>query len=1052
MKRLPNRLLIFLSPVLFSGGSAAAAESPAEQAGTLLEAARFTGGLIVHAGCGDGRLTTALAGDGRLVFGLTADTAALRRTREHARSRGLCGRVALARWDGKRLPCIDNLADLVVAGPGAGVGRDEITRVLAPGGTAVFPGKDGAAPFTKPRPDAVDAWTHYLHGPDNNAVARDTVVGPPRRLQWAAGPRWTRHHDWLNSVSAMVTAGGRLFSILDEASPANLNLPGKWALVARGAFNGVLLWKRPLASWIHHRQRFRSGPPQAARLLVASGKRIYVPLALGGPVVALDAATGETVRTFAQTAGAEEIVLAGGTLLVLRGRPAAEQAFTHPSVRKKHEFPNTKTLVAVDAASGKTAWTWEPQDAPLPQTLAADGQRVYIRLAAAVVCLDKDSGRPRWRHACGKPSQRKKITFGKHTLVVADGVVLTNLPEKLLALAAADGKKLWACAAGSSFHAPLDIFAIDGLVWHKVGHKMDPMRVPPDRREARDLHTGELKVRDAVPANLVSVGHHFRCYRAKATSRYIIMNKRGAEMVDLAGDDHSRNNWVRGTCQYGIMPANGLLYTPPNSCGCYMEALLRGFNALAGARKTRPAADGDRLAKGPAYGKLPDAAPSGADAWPTLRHDPRRSGVAGAAVPATLKRSWATAIGGRPTQPVAAGGRVLVADADAGIVCCLDAADGTVRWRRVAGARVDSPPTIYRGTVLFGSADGLVTCLRLEDGATAWRFRAAPVDTRCVAFDRVASPWPVHGSVLLQGGTAYVCAGRSTWLDGGMYLYGLDPATGAIRCKNHVASRHPVYRAQDDVESTHIKGHLWTDYKTFTQPDRSDTYSIAGGITDVPVGDGTGVFIRHLMFDAGLREKTGRSLQLFSTSSLLDGAEHHRSDWGLGTGDHGRMPAARHKGGFSRFHIEDSKRKPPYRTDRPTALMMVFADGAVWGARRKHRRRTFGDYELFKTVLDGGNKQRSWRVDLPVRPRALLKAGGHLVLATMPKNMPDDDPHAAYAGRLGGALRIRRERDGAEIAAVALDAPVVWDGMAAAGGHLYLSTVDGRVTCFTGGE
>ena len=84
------------------------------------------------------------------------------------------------------------------------------------------------------------------------------------------------------------------------------------------------------------------------------------------------------------------------------------------------------------------------------------------------------------------------------------------------------------------------------------------MRVPPDQREARDLHTGELKVQDAVPLRLITPGHHFRCYRAKATERFIIMGKRGVEMVDLCGDNHSRNNWVRGTCQYGVMPGLSL--------------------------------------------------------------------------------------------------------------------------------------------------------------------------------------------------------------------------------------------------------------------------------------------------------------------------------------------------------------------------------------------------------------------------------------------------------------------------------------------------------------
>ena len=70
-------------------------------------------------------------------------------------------------------------------------------------------------------------------------------------------------------------------------------------------------------------------------------------------------------------------------------------------------------------------------------------------------------------------------------------------------------------------------------------------------------------------------------------------------------------------------------------------------------------------------------------------------------------------------------------------------------------------PTIHEGMVLFGSADGRVTCLRLSDGALAWRFLAAPVDLRTIAFDRLESPWPVHGSVLLLDGVAYCSAGRS---------------------------------------------------------------------------------------------------------------------------------------------------------------------------------------------------------------------------------------------------------------------------------------------------
>ena len=34
------------------------------------------------------------------------------------------------------------------------------------------------------------------------------------------------------------------------------------------------------------------------------------------------------------------------------------------------------------------------------------------------------------------------------------------------------------------------------------------------------------------------------------------------------------NWWVRGICQYGILPCNGLVYSPPDQCGCYIESKL----------------------------------------------------------------------------------------------------------------------------------------------------------------------------------------------------------------------------------------------------------------------------------------------------------------------------------------------------------------------------------------------------------------------------------------------------------------------------------------------
>ena len=59
----------------------------------------------------------------------------------------------------------------------------EVMRVLAPNGVACIKSGGKWTATTKPRPENIDEWTHFLHDAGNNAVARDELVGPPRSLQ-----------------------------------------------------------------------------------------------------------------------------------------------------------------------------------------------------------------------------------------------------------------------------------------------------------------------------------------------------------------------------------------------------------------------------------------------------------------------------------------------------------------------------------------------------------------------------------------------------------------------------------------------------------------------------------------------------------------------------------------------------------------------------------------------------------------------------------------------------------------------------------------------------
>ena len=1055
----------------------------------ILDATGVEGGLIVHLGCGDGRLTEALvAEEGYLVCGLDANPNNVERLRKRVASIGANGNLSVALRVGPRLPFIDNLVNLIVADAPTEVANAEMTRVLAPGGVAYVKNDGRWTKTVKPWPKEIDQWTHYLHDAAGNAVAQDSRVGPPRHMQWLGAPDWCRYHHTLASISSVVTASGRVFYIVDESTSASMAVPSRWFLAARDAFSGVLLWKREIKTWAWHQQRFRSGPVQLQRALVAGADRVYMPLGIDAPVSSLDAATGRIIHTYEGTKAAEEIIFDAGVLFVVTGSPATEHGAMDPSRRGKAPFPNHKSIVAVDADSGDVLWKWSDtaETRIVPVTLASDGAGVFFQAGTGTVCLDRKSGKQVWHWPGVKkknsrknsnpkqtaaqskadekkqPSKKKKSNqirspgWAVATLVVQDGVVLSADDKRLSALSSVDGKPLWNCQCVPGFKSAVDVFVIDSLVW-----------LGPDFAVGRDLKTGQIKKRGVAIDDVWTTGHHHRCYREKATGRYILTGKRGIEFLDLDADDHTRNNWVRGTCQYGIMPANGLIYAPGHACGCFMEAKLYGFWALAPESKQRSAplspSTAEQLQPGPDYPKNNNrlsalGSPLSKD-WPTLRQNPLRGGSTKMTLSDELKTSWQTELGGRISPPVVAEGVALVSIIDAHQVVALDAQDGEIRWTFTAGGRVDSPPTVYRGLVLFGSADGSVHCLRLTDGRQVWQFRAAPDNLNTVAFDQVESVWPVHGNVLVQNDFAYVAAGRSSYLDGGIFLYALEPASGRIVSSSRLTTAHPVLDPDREKRKSQIERHEFvqnaTDYKTFTGPDLSDGFSMEGATSDVLVGDGSSVYLRQIRFDRDLARQKQRRLHLFSTARLLDGAENHRSHWVLGTGDFSRIPVA-YSWIIYNPNRHGSHIVPSY------GLMLSFNQTTVWGIRRAG-----GGYQLFgqanqasvtndeppsdfRRQEDGTLAAVNWSTKFDMRPRAMLHAGGLLVIGGMPEPQDESPLLSLYDGQEGGLLRIVSAADGQKVNETDLDFPPVWDGMAAAGGRLYISTSGGTIHCLEG--
>jgi len=1025
----------------------------------ILDTTGVRGGLVVHLGCGRGALTAALRANERyLVQGLDAEEADVALARRNVQSAGLYGPVSIAHFSGTRLPYADNMVNLLVVEELGKVAPVDVMRVLCPDGVAFFRKGDKYVKSVKPRSKQIDEWSHWLHGPDGNAVSHDALVGPPRRMQWVARPIWSRHHNLMVSLSAMVSAGGRVFAIVDESPPGMTgDSPDKWALIARDAFNGIPLWRKSITDWGWRAWSWRwegrfNQPNQIPKRLVAVGDRVYATLGFNAPLTALDAATGKVIRTYKGTQFTDEILYRQGVVIlsINHGPQRAARVPLDPVTQRevflpvKADPPITKSVAAIESASGKMLWKTGRFVGNSTKTggmervthllLAAGSGGVYLLDRTRVVALDLKSGARLWE--APRPESRRYTSRYFHlmsdmcTLVVTDKAVLLCQLEpiqkrigwrvikaRIRAYSPKTGKTLWTrrCGNWGHFCVP-DLFVTGGLAW--VHHDTDMVMI------GLDLTTGTVKRRVSTEVAF-SNGHHHRCHRNKATDRYLMTGYRGFEFIDWTSGKTDLNHWVRGACRYGGMPCNGLLYATPHPCDCYITGKLNGLIALAPAGETAAigsGADGPRLVKGPACNEASRKTgieSQESDDWPTYRHDAGRSGGTAADAPPEPVLLWTARLPGRLSAPVASGGKIIVASVDTHSVNALEAAGGRVVWSYTAGGPVDTPPTLHKGLVLFGCRNGWVYCLRAADGKLAWRFRAAPAERMIGAFGRLESAWPVHGSVLVQNDRAYVLAGRSTFLDGGMTAWCLDPATGKVLNTQTLRSK------QSPIVDT---GRIFTkDY---------------GAVADILTGDGRGVYLRQRSLFAPDAGEGGWGGRIGATAGMLDDSWFNRTYWILDGKLQGetlvhddktvyavRSYKERGHGGF----VEAGK------ANYQLAAVSRSAPEPVSSAKRKRRKDVWP-----KPLKD------KWVRSISPRVRAMALAGKTLLCAGTPDFIDPKSPNpwAVYEGKRGGILLVVSTRNGATTAELKLDGAPVQDGLAVTGGRVYLTTTNGRVLCF----
>ncbi len=444
----------------------------------------------------------------------------------------------------------------------------------------------------------------------------------------------------------------------------------------------------------------------------------------------------------------------------------------------------------------------------------------------------------------------------------------------------------------------------------------------------------------------------------------------------------------------------------------------------------------DRLVKGEAYGTSSTSSTAKAD-WPAYRNGSLRSGLAAESVGGKLKPLWKIKLPSLPTASTVVGDLVYVAARESHTLYALSRKSGEIKWTYIAGGRIDSPPTFHKGFLIFGSRDGWVHSVRATDGVLGWKFCDLPTQRLMSADGQLESVWPVNGAVMIHRGLAYFSAGRSSFLDGGIIVYAIEPLTGKVVHRRQISGPYtkngfPVVGARN----TRIEG-------------------FKGGIFS---SDENLLYIRHQAFKPDLTPVPLSKLtkaHLIASGGFLDETPQHRTYWtidvdlcyGPNTGMDGAGPQGdilvmdgdvfyEIRGYFPGRHsttMSPGKGFTLYSGQRATG-----GGEGVWKADRRQR-----------TVPRSGEWKKRWSTQIPLTGNAMVVAGETIIAAGVPLKPAFTVPELSetLAGRQGGVLWTASVKDGAKIAELKLSAQPVWDGLCVAHGQAFIALRDGTVMC-----
>ena len=697
--------------------------------------------------------------------------------REAADKAELLGRrIFVEEGNWKKIHLAGNLADAALVAPSAigAVNEKELLRALRPGAIAFL----GNKRITKPPNEDTDSWSHPYHGPDNNPQSTDKVARAPYLTQFVAEPKFSP----MPQVS--VGAGGRIFKAFGHiAHKANQNAVLN-TLVCVNAYNGTILWKRPLRKgYMIHRNTMIATPDalymaddESCKIIAAATgeirDEIVAPKGLGdGPVWKWMAMENDTLYA-----------LVGATETKVETVKSSRRGLGHwPwGMWQGHDYENPqksfgfgRTFIAVDLKTKKVKWDHSEKEFIDSRGVCMRNNRIFYYCPQKFLGgLNADTGKSAWKNsdadllkAIGNNGQAQHYVTGYATtayLKCNDDYLFFAGPQRsrLVCASTKGGKRLWDKPNGNLQLVLRD----DGL--YTAGPKATGAKL--DYASGREL--SKMQTRRACTRATGSIDSIF--YRTSG----------GTVRLDLPSNTTQHIAPMRPPCQDGVIISDGQLFWGPWMCGCQLSLYgLISLTASAGQLPLPGETTPSLEREGGDLEKVIELDTQSGD-WTTYQGNNKRVPATAVAIPRKVKKKWNFRSPSKtmPTAPVVAGNLVFVGDR-AGALRAIDS-NGKLKWKTYLGGAIYFPPTISNNRAYVGSADGRVYALEAATGRLLWSFRVAPGNRRISMFGKLISTWPVAGGVIVEDGTVYAAAGIAHY--DGTHVVALDAMTGKVKWRN----------------------------------------------------------------------------------------------------------------------------------------------------------------------------------------------------------------------------------------------------------------------------